>query len=71
MLPTESVIPQLNGHKIYTYNGGKAKELNVQIGIRTSTQVEIVSGLNVQDTVLVSGLLQIKDGSDVEITTIN
>ncbi len=71
MLPTESVIPQLSGHKIYTYNSGKAKELNVEIGIRTATEVEIVSGLNIQDTVLVSGLLQIKDGSGVEITTLN
>lgn len=71
MLPTESVIPQLSGHRIYKYENGKAKELNVEIGIRTSTEVEIVSGLTMQDTVLVSGLLQIKDGSAVEITTLN
>lgn len=71
MLPTESVIPQLSGHRIYKYENGKAKELNVEIGVRTSTEVEIVNGLNIQDTVLVSGLLQIKDGSAVEITTLN
>ncbi len=71
MLPTESVIPQLSGHSIFKYENGKAKELNVEIGVRTSTEVEIVNGLSIQDTVLVSGLLQIKDGSDVEITTLN
>lgn len=71
MLPTEAVIPQLSGHKIYKFENGIAKELSVEIGIRTSTQVEIVNGLSLQDTVLVSGLLQIKDGSAVDITTLN
>jgi membrane fusion protein (multidrug efflux system) len=71
MLPTESVIPELSGHKIFLYRNGYAKEKSVEIGLRTPSEIEITSGLNAGDTVIVSGILLIKQESPLEIITIN
>ena len=71
MLPTEAVIPQLRGHKIFVYKNGTAEELAVDIGVRTANSVEIASGLNLGDTVITSGILSIKNRSKVEVTTLN
>lgn len=71
MLPTEAIVPQLDGHIVYKYSNGTAKEVAVNIGIRTPNELEIAEGLNQGDTVIVSGILQIQDGSSVELTTLN
>ena len=48
MVPSEAVIPELGGHRVYIHKEGKAKSLEVGIGIRTERELEIVSGLNCQ-----------------------
>ncbi len=64
LIPTVSIVPELKGQKVYLYKGGIVIPQNVQIGIREETRVQIVSGLNVGDTVITSGILQIsKTGS--------
>jgi len=71
MVPSEAVIPELGGHKVYVNKGGKAESVPVKIGIRTASELEITSGLNENDTVITSGILQIRPGSDVGITLVN
>lgn len=71
LLPTQAVIPELEGHKVFVNNQGIVEERRVQIGIRTAEQVEIEEGINMQDTVITSGILQLKQGSEVEITSLN
>jgi membrane fusion protein (multidrug efflux system) len=71
MLPNEAVVPEISGHKVYVFENGKAKEKKVQIGVRTATEIEITEGLVMGDTVIVSGILIIKNGSNVEITNYN
>ena len=44
---------------------------NVEIGIRDETRVQIVSGLNIGDTVITSGILQIRPGANVRISEFN
>lgn len=71
MAPTEAVIPELGGHKVFLYRGGKAASVEVKVGIRTEREVEIVRGLAVQDTLITSGILQLTNGMDVSITSLN
>ncbi|MGK7393754.1 MAG: efflux RND transporter periplasmic adaptor subunit [Candidatus Cyclobacteriaceae bacterium M3_2C_046] len=71
MVPTISVIPELNGHKIFKYQNGKAVSVNVDIGQRSDQQVQIVKGINPSDTVLISGILQVRDGVPVMISSSN
>jgi membrane fusion protein (multidrug efflux system) len=70
LIPSEAIIPTAEGSKVFVYNQGKAYERNVETGIRTERFVQIKSGLNPRDTVLTTGLLQLKSGFKVRITSI-
>ncbi|MCE7992831.1 MAG: efflux RND transporter periplasmic adaptor subunit [Roseivirga sp.] len=71
LVPTEAVVPELNGHKVYVARGGKAESRKVQIGIRTNENVQIIDGISLQDTVITSGILQMRPGASVSITSVN
>ena len=66
-VPAEAIVPVLKGQKVYVVKGGKATEQMVETGIRNEKMVEITSGLNAGDSVVVSGILQLKPGSPVMI----
>ena len=70
MVPTVSVIPELNGHKVFRYHNGKAQSVPVEIGIRTENSVQILEGINESDTVITTGILQVRDGVPLAITSI-
>ena len=70
MVPAVSVIPELNGHKVFISKGGKAASVPVEIGIRTDEEVQILKGVEPQDSVIISGLLQIRPGSAVQINSV-
>lgn len=67
LIPSEALVPILKGQKVYLYKAGVAVERKVKIGIRTSTQIQIIEGINSGDTIITSGIMQIKDGSKVNI----
>ncbi len=71
LVPTEAVIPELNGHKVFVYDNGKAREVSVTTGIRNNLSLEISSGLNVQDTLITTGILQLRPGMNLAITKYN
>lgn len=71
VLPTQAVIPQARGKKVYVYNNGVAKFVDVTTGIRDSATVQITSGLNVGDTVLITGLLSLRPDAKVVVTKVN
>lgn len=65
LIPTQAIIPQARGKKVYLYNDGKAKFVDVTTGIRDSANIQITSGLKVGDTVLITGLLALKPEAKV------
>lgn len=68
MVPTISLIPELNSQKLYVVQNDEVSEIRVQTGIRTSKKVQITEGVAVGDTVLTTGLLQVNPGMKVNIT---
>lgn len=70
-VPSESIVPEMGVDKLYLYKGGKAMPVTVQVGIRTDKDVQIVSGLNEGDTVIVSGTLQLRMGLPVVLDNID
>jgi membrane fusion protein, multidrug efflux system len=70
MIPTQAIIPQARGKKVYVYNNGKADFVEVETGVRDSSNVQITSGLKKGDTVIVTGLLSLKPEARVTIKTI-
>lgn len=71
MIPTEAVIPELGGHKVYIKDAGKATTRKIEIGLRTESEVEVISGLVPSDTLITSGVLQLRPGADVSVTLTN
>ncbi len=71
MVPSEAVVPELGGHKVFVSRQSKVEALNVEIGIRTDKVLEITEGLLPGDTVITSGILQIRPGLEVDITNLN
>jgi membrane fusion protein, multidrug efflux system len=67
LVPTEAVIPDQGGKKVFISERGKAKEVKIETGIRTENSLEVLSGLKAGDTLLTTGILQLRQGLDIEI----
>jgi len=65
VIPSQAIIPQARGKKVYLFSGGKAKFIDVTTGIRDSANIQITSGLKPGDTVLITGLLALKPEANV------
>ena len=65
IVPSQAIIPQARGKKVYIYNNGIAKFIDVTTGIRDSANVQILTGLKAGDTILVTGLLSLRPDSKV------
>jgi membrane fusion protein (multidrug efflux system) len=66
VLPTEALIPDIKGEKVLVSRHGKATTVYVTTGIRTDREVQVTSGVNPMDTVIISGLLQIREQMSVK-----
>lgn len=71
MVPSECIIPELNSHKIFTFKNGLVDQEQVNIGLRTETEVQITSGVSPGDTVITTGILQVRQGMPVTIANLN
>lgn len=71
MIPTSALIPELQGHKVFLFKNGAAEAQPVVTGIRTESRIQIVEGLAPGDTLITTGILQVRSGSPVRISAIN
>lgn len=67
-IPSEALIPVLKGYKVFVNRNNKAEEIKVTIGLRTDKNVQILQGLKAGDTVLTTGIMQLKADVPVKIT---
>ncbi len=70
MVPTQALVPDLEGQKVYVCRGGVAQEVRVQIGLRTESKVQVTQGLAPGDTLLTTGLLQVVGGSPLKLVEV-
>ena len=68
-IPSEAIVPEMGKNKVFVYRNGKAEPVDVITGIRTDSEIQIVSGLEIGDTILTSGTLQLRKGSTVKIAS--
>ena len=71
ILPSVALIPDNGSYKVMVYQNGAVHESFVETGIRLRDRIQILSGIAPGDTVLVNGLMQVSEGSDVEIRNLN
>ena len=67
MIPTIALVPEIDGQKVWIYRGGQVLPEPVQTGIRTENDIQITEGIQPGDTVLTTGLLQVRPGMTVDI----
>ena len=67
MVPAQAVIPQARGKKMILAQKGSPVFVEVTTGYRDSVNVQVTSGLNVGDTVVLTGLLSIKPDSKINV----
>lgn len=70
-IPTEAIIPEMEGDKVFIYRSGVAQPRFVTTGLRTESQIEITRGLEFGDTILTSGVMQLRPDMPVDIYYFN
>lgn len=68
LVPSQAVIPTSRDKQVAIVRNGKADMVTVELGSRTEEMTEILNGLVAGDTVITTGLMQVKPGMDVKIT---
>lgn len=63
LVPTDALIPDEDHHKLIVARQGKAQFVPVETGLRTASVVEITSGIQPGDTVVLNGLQFLKPGA--------
>jgi membrane fusion protein, multidrug efflux system len=69
-IPTEALIPEMDGDKVFVYRSGKAESILVETGLRTEKMIQITKGLNEGDTLITTGILQLRQGIPIKLDTI-
>ena len=67
LVPTQVVVPEITVQTVYVASNGKAMRREVQLAGRNAEMVQIVSGLAAGDTVITTGLLQVKNGLPIRL----
>lgn len=70
-VPTEAVVPDMDEKRLWLAHNGRAVLVPVETGTRTETTVEVTSGISVGDTVLTSGLMQLRQNMPVRVNIIS
>ncbi|HLW08687.1 MAG TPA: efflux RND transporter periplasmic adaptor subunit [Marinilabiliaceae bacterium] len=66
-VPAQAIIPEMNGETVFLYKNGVALKQNVVTGIRNENNVAITEGLAAGDSVITSGILQLRHQMPVKV----
>ncbi|MDR3235652.1 MAG: efflux RND transporter periplasmic adaptor subunit [Prevotellaceae bacterium] len=64
-IPTEAVIPEMNGKSVWIVRNGIAVAMPIQTGVRSDLMIEVTQGIAMGDTVVTTGLMQLRAGMPV------
>jgi len=70
MIPTNSIIPEDKNNQVILVKNGKASFVNVKTGMRESNNVEVVSGIQTGDSVVVTGVLFARPKSVLKVRSV-
>jgi membrane fusion protein (multidrug efflux system) len=66
-VPSEAIIPEMGKNIVYVHNNGEAKSAEIITGLRTESHVQVLEGLMPGDTVITTGVMQLRTGMKVNI----
>ncbi|WP_295770918.1 efflux RND transporter periplasmic adaptor subunit [uncultured Mucilaginibacter sp.] len=70
MVPTQCVVPDLKSSKVFIARNDTAYAQPVKTDVRTDTQIEIIEGLKPGDSVIVSGIIQMRPKVPLKIVKV-
>jgi len=69
-VPSQALVPEMGSNKVFLFKSGVVNQVIVTTGLRTESHVQITSGLSAGDTVITTGILQMRQGLPVRIKEI-
>ena len=70
VVPSISTVREMGREIVYVYENGRAREVEILTGLRTSSSMQVTDGLSLGDTLLTTGVMQLRDGMQVNIDQI-
>ena len=67
VIPAIASIAEMGRDIVYVYKSGKAQQVEIKKGMRTSSSLQVIDGLQSGDTLIISGVMQLRDGMEVVI----
>ncbi len=67
LIPTQAVIPDAKGQKVLVVKDGKSIPRKVETGIRTDSIIQIIKGIETGDSVVITGIMQLKPEMNVKV----
>jgi membrane fusion protein (multidrug efflux system) len=67
MVPANAIIPEARSKKLVVVKNGKATFMAITTGIRNTGSVEVLTGINAGDSVVVSGVLFTRPNGNVKV----
>jgi len=67
VIPAQALVPKLNGQMVYLVEKGRCISSDVDITMRTDSSVVVTRGLKTGDSLIISGLLQVRVNAPVNV----
>ena len=68
--PSNCIIPDASSNQVVVIKNNKAVFVKVETGIRNADKIELVSGVNPGDTIVISGVLFVRPNATVKIRSV-
>lgn len=65
LIPTEAAVPDIRGLRVFVLRNGKAIPQPIVTGMRTDASLEIIRGLSIGDSLIISGASVVKPKASV------
>lgn len=66
-VPLRAVVPREGRAIVFVENGGRAREVEVELGITDGRNIQVLSGLEAGDMLVIEGQRQLRDGQAVAV----
>jgi membrane fusion protein, multidrug efflux system len=70
VIPANAIIPDARAKQVVVVKEGKAKFVEIQTGVRQTGSVQVTSGLNAGDSVVISGVLFARPNAKLKVRSV-
>lgn len=68
LIPREAIASSIKNPSVFIVNNGKVQKREIKTGIETGGLIQVISGLKGTDKVVISGQINLKNGSKIKIS---